>query len=286
MPPKTIAVINMKGGVGKTTLAWNLALHLFSSHKQKVLLIDLDPQANATLLGLSEEEFENHRKTKKTVADLFINCYKKYGPFPKLDENSVENYDDFIFQCEKSVDGTAYCDIIPSELELSWVLKNAYIDPFLLEKTLSSKYFDKYGYILIDCAPTNSILTTLSLNAAKRILVPVMADVFAVYGVKLTKDVIEQHKDDYDVDTKVIGLVFVRYEKDKANQREYKSKVVSAWGSATFTASIRDNDFYKISNGKRTDISHSAAHQEVKDEFEEFTTEFIEKTEQTIKGNL
>jgi len=286
MPPKTVAIINMKGGVGKTTLAWNLAIHLFSSHQQRVLLVDLDPQANATLLGLSEDEFENHRKTKKTIADLFIDCYKKYGPFPKPNESLRQNYDDFIFQCEKSDDGTAFCDIIPSELELSWVLKNAYIDPFLLEKTLNSPYFDKYGYILIDCAPTNSILTTLSLNAAKKILVPVMADVFAVYGVDLTKDVIEQHKEDYGVDTKVIGLVFVRYESDKANQREYKSKVVGKWGRTTFTASIRNNDHYKISNGQRKDISRSAAHQEVKDEFEQFTNEFIEKTEQAIKGNI
>jgi len=286
MSPKTVAIINMKGGVGKTTLAWNLAFHLFSSHQQKVLLVDLDPQANATLLGLSEDEFENHRKTKKTIADLFIDCYKKYGPFPKPKESLRQNYDDFIFQCEKSDDGTACCDIIPSELELSWVLKNAYIDPFLLEKTLNSSYFDKYGYILIDCAPTNSILTTLSLNAAKKILVPVMADVFAVYGVDLTKDVIEQHKEDYGVDIKVIGLVFVRYELDKANQREYKSKVVGKWGRATFTESIRNNDYYKISNGQRKDISRSAAHQDVKDEFEKFTKEFIEKTEQAIKGNV
>jgi chromosome partitioning protein len=65
MAPKIIAVINMKGGVGKTTLSWNLALHLFSSHAKKVLLIDLDPQANATLLGLSKEEFDNHKKPKK-----------------------------------------------------------------------------------------------------------------------------------------------------------------------------------------------------------------------------
>jgi chromosome partitioning protein len=286
MPPKTIAIINMKGGVGKTTLAWNLALHLYSSHQEKVLLVDLDPQANATLLGLSEKEFEDHRKTKKTIADLFIDCYKKYGPFPKPNESLRHNYDDFIFQCEKTADGTACCDIIPSELELSWVLKNAYINPFVLEKTLSSPYFDKYGYILIDCAPTNSILTTLSLNAAKKILVPVMADVFAVYGVDLTKEVIEQHKDDYGVDTKVIGLVFVRYKSDLATQRDYKSKVVGKWGRATFTASIRNSEHYTISNGQRRDISRSEAHQDVKEEFEEFTKEFIAKTEQAIKGNV
>lgn len=286
MPPKTVAIINMKGGVGKTTLAWNLAYHLFSTHQQRVLIIDLDPQANATLLGLSEDEFNNHRRTKKTIVDLFIDCYKKYGPFPKPSDSPRQSYDEFVFECGKSTDGKAYCHIIPSELELSWILKNAYVDPFFLEKALNSSYFEKYDYILIDCAPTNSILTTLSLNAAKNILVPVMADVFAVYGVDLTKGVIEQHKEDYGIETKVIGLVFVRYESDKANQREYRSKVIGQWGRTTFTTSIRNNDHYKISNGQRKDISRSAAHKEVKVEFEEFTKEFVEKTEQAVKGNI
>jgi chromosome partitioning protein len=183
------------------------------------------------------------------------------------------------------LDKTAYCDIFPSELELSSVLKGAYIDPFMLEKALCSKFFDKYDYILIDCAPTNSILTTLSLNAAKKILVPVMADTFAVYGAQLTQEVITQHKEDYGVDISIIGLVFVRYDEKKVNQQEFKSKVVAAWGGTTFTTSIRDNDFYKISNGKRTDIFHSAAHHEVKEEFDAFTDEFIIKTDKASKGS-
>ncbi len=279
MAPKTIAIINMKGGVGKTTLTWNLAQHLFSNHDKKVLIIDLDPQANATVLGLSEEEFKEHKQNKKTIADLFINCYRKYGPFPKPKSGTIVDYKDYIFRREVSIDKQAYLDLVPSELDLSAVLKGAYIDPFMLENVLGLPYFNKYEYILIDCAPTNSILTTLSLNAAKKILVPVMADTFAVYGVELMQEVLRQHKEDFNVEVGIIGLVFMRWEEKKANQQEFKEKIVAAWGGTTFRNSIRNNDWYKIANGRRTDISQSAAHDEVKREFTAFTREFIEKTE-------
>jgi chromosome partitioning protein len=284
MAPKTIAIINMKGGVGKTTLTWNLAQHLFSVHNKKVLVVDMDPQANATILGLSKEEYENHKKYKKTVADMFINCYRKYGPFPKTnDPVAWSDYDKYIFRREGSSDDGPCLDLIPSELDLSLVLRGAYVDPFMLEKALISAYFDKYHYVLIDCAPTNSILTSLSLNAAKQVLVPVMADTFAVYGVELLRKVIQQHKEDYNVEVSIMGLAFVRYDETKANQQKFRSDIVAAWGGTTFRTQIRESEFYKIANGRRTDIAHTAAHQPTKKEFDEFTIEFIEKTEQGEK---
>jgi|SRR5271157_411168 len=277
MAPKIIAIINMKGGVGKTTLAWNLAQHLFSIYGKKVLVADMDPQANASVLGLSKEEYSNHKKIKKTVADMFIDCYRKYGPFPKVDENAVvTSYEDYVFHRESS--GTGPCvDLIPSELSLSSVLMGAYVDPFRLQEILSSPFFDKYDYILIDCAPTNSILTALSLNAARQILVPMMADTFAFHGVDLMKEVIRQHKEDYDVDVRIIGLVFLRYRSDAANQEDFRSKIVDAWGGTTFKTTIRESEWYKIANGRRIDIAHTPAHLDTKKEFDDFTDEFIKK---------
>jgi chromosome partitioning protein len=270
----------MKGGVGKTTLTWNLAQHLFSVHNKKVLVVDMDPQANATILGLSKDEYENHKKTKKTVVDMFVNCYRKYGPFPKTNDYAAwSDYDKYIFRREGSSDSEPFLDLIPSELDLSLVLRGAYVDPFMLEKALSAKYFDKYHYILIDCAPTNSILTSLSLNAAKQVLVPVMADTFAVYGVELLRKVIQQHEEDYNVEVRIMGLAFVRYDEKMVNQQKFRSDIVAAWGGTTFRIPIRESEFYKIANGRRTDILHTAAHKPTKEEFDAFTIEFIEKTE-------
>lgn len=271
MPPKTIAIINMKGGVGKTTLAWNLGNSLCANYGAKVLIIDMDPQANATIVGLSKDERETHYRTKKTVADLFINCYRNYGPFQK--PVVPIDFNDYIFNRKSSGDH-ASLDLIPSELDLSWVLMGTYVNPLLLEKSLNSTFFSNYDYVLIDCAPTNSILTTLSLNAAKKVLVPVMADVFAIQGVELMKKVIHQHEEDYDTIIDIVGLVFVRY-KENVSQYNFKSEIVDAWGERTFDTVIHENEHYKIANGDRVPIDQTAAHQPVKKEFDDFTEEFL-----------
>jgi len=276
MPPKIVAIINMKGGVGKTTLTWNLSQHLFTSNK-KVLVVDMDPQANATSLGLTDGEYAEHKKSKKTIADLFVNCYRRYGPFPK-EEIKLEPKD-FIFRREQSEN--AFLDFVPSELNLSSILKGAYVDPFLLENLLKHSFFTQYDFIFIDCAPTNSNLTTLSLNAAKDILVPIMTDTFASHGIELLQEVIEQHKEDFDVHVNIIGLVFMRWRSDKANQADFKADLVKKYGSLTFETPIRDSEWYRIANGRRVDIRHTGAHEDCTGEFAKFVEEFLERIKKT-----
>ena len=100
MVAKKVSIINMKGGVGKTTLSINLALYLSEIKKMRVLLIDLDPQANATIVAIGEEKLKDLLKNKKSIADLFINCYKKYRSVVCNDIILLRNSDDrlFVFQ--------------------------------------------------------------------------------------------------------------------------------------------------------------------------------------------
>jgi len=283
MVAKKVSIINMKGGVGKTTLAFNLALYLSEVEKCKVLLIDFDPQANATLIGLSEEEYDNQLKTKKTIADLFINCYLQYGPFPNKREVKI-NIDELKFRRYESEDKKYFFDIIPSELNLSFILRGVHIGPFELEDAIIKKCENEYDYIIIDCAPTNSILTTLALNATKSVLIPVMADSFAVYGVELMKEIIKDHETDYFYDTKetikIIGLVFTMWDHTLSapqHQYEYSKKIIDHWGEKTFESKIWSNNWYKVANGIRGvgSFLDTPAHDEVKKEFIKFVNEFI-----------
>ena len=154
---KTIAVVNQKGGVGKTTSAVNLtaALHDLGL---KVLLCDFDPQANATSgMGLDK------RKIKYSVYDVTI--------------NGVET--------EKAICHTKYGDVLPSAADLAGAtveLIGADNRERVLEKALA-QVKDHYDLILIDCPPSLEMLTLNGLCAADGILVPVQCEYYALEGL-------------------------------------------------------------------------------------------------------
>lgn len=285
MVANKVSIINMKGGVGKTTLSINLALYLSEIMKKRVLLIDLDPQANATIVGIEENELNDFLiiKKKKSIADLFINCYKNYGPFPGMSKDKI-NINEYLYRAYESPDKVGYLDIIPSEINLSSILKGVQVGPFELKNKIIQEAENKYDYIIIDCAPTYSILTTLALNATEAVLIPVMADSFAIYGVKLMKQIIEEHEEDYGIDIKIVGLVFIMWDKtEPSNQTNFYQKIIKEWGRSTFRTKISKTDWYKISNYKGLGIWNSASHLNIKKEFEEYAAEFVKKVSENGK---
>ena len=265
----------MKGGVGKTTLSYNLAMELYEKNK-KVLLIDLDPQANASILVLSEEEYAAHKANKKTIADLFINCFKRFGPFDKprgLEETAFDNR--LLLHRKLFNQNGGYLDIIPSEISLGLILKGAHVNPYILEEMLKQEMFQQYDYILVDCAPTYSILTNIALNATKKVLIPVNADSFAIYGVKLMKEIINDHEEDFDTKVGIAGLVFVKWKtKNPVNQTECEKKIIPEWGETVFNTRIRESDYYKIANGMRIPVTDTRMSAEAKQELLDFVKEF------------
>lgn len=267
----------MKGGVGKTTLSFNLALYLAEMKSARVLLVDLDPQANATIVGAGEPELKAHLKTKKSIVDLFVNALRRYGPHSnKL--QAVPALDDFILNVYQESGGNGRFDLLPSQIELSLILRGIHVGPFDLKNHIIDQADERYDYIVVDCAPTYSILTTLALNATGAVLIPVMTDSFAIYGVQLLKAILDEHKEDFGMDVKVVGLVFTMWDRSLPSyQTQFSSKILTEWGQTAFQAKISRNDWYKVANGKRTTIWHSAAHKPYKEEFDEFVTEFLTK---------
>lgn len=274
---KKVAIINMKGGVGKTTLSLNLAFYLSQIEKKRVLLLDLDPQANATIVGMSESELTKHKAGKKTMVDLFINCYKQYGPFPHTEQENIE-LKEYLHESYISDDKKSYLHIIPSDILLSSVLKGVNLGPFDLNRLIIDEAEKKYDYIIVDCAPTHSILTTLALNATGAVLIPVMSDSFGIYGVKLMNQVLEEHKYDYGNEIEIVGLVFTMWEPKKEHQLTFSTKIIKNWGKKfTFNIKIVKSDWYKIANGKRVPFSQSGAHSEPKQDFQNFVHEYLQR---------
>lgn len=195
----------MKGGVGKTTLAVNLAWHFYHHERKNVLLVDLDPQFNATQYVMDFANFAKHRTSAGTIADLFIDQPKLELRVKKLKTDpSAALY-------EVKVDASARFDLLPSELDLGWVVKNPAQMEYRLEKVLASLR-TKYDYIFIDCAPTDSVLTTMALTASDYLVVPIRPDRFSILGFQNLLKTIDDFRTNCDDkhSVKTLGIVFTQ----------------------------------------------------------------------------
>lgn len=275
-----VSMINMKGGVGKTTLATQIAWYATRRLDKKVLLIDLDPQANASQSVMSPQTYVSYLDNSGlTVADIFEQFTPTgtaSGSPKKLDLLKT------IYNRVKYEDGSLL-DIVPSRLELSWTLRNPTGKETLLARFVA-KVEEGYDLIIIDCSPTDSILTDAAYHCSRYILVPIRAEFLASIGFPLLNRSVKafqmQHEDKV---IEVCGLVFNDFNRGniKREHRLARKDVrdkASKNGWYVFKNDIPHSDSYfrAARDGMPID-STSGAHYKVKTEFAAFAEEFFGK---------
>ena len=194
MKEKIISVINQKGGVGKTTTVINLAAGL-SLLGKKVLVIDLDPQGNATT-GLGLSNLENSDKTIYSV----LNGTRKISEV--IQKTQFENLNLI----------TSNVDLSGLEIETAGDSKRA----FILKNHLMAYLNDSgasYSHILIDCPPSLSLLTIMALVASNSLVVPLQAEFFALEGLTQLMKTIERIKNNLNQNLNIRGILLTMYDK-------------------------------------------------------------------------
>jgi chromosome partitioning protein len=275
-----VSLINMKGGVGKTTLAAQLA-HAAGRRNIRTLAVDLDPQANLSQSLLTPEKYVKHLRDKKpTIVQLF----EQY--FPPTSEYSspkpVEIHDVILKKSGYWTNTTL--DLIPSRLELSHTLKNPTGKERRLARALT-KVSDEYDLILIDCAPTESILTEAAYHASRYVLVPVKPEFLATIGLPLLARSIQEFEfENGDHQLDICGIVF-NHSSSYSDGPEGKKSIREVQGEAkkngwhVFETHVRYSASYPKAAREGTPIgSTSYARYEVTSEFSRFVDEFFEAT--------
>ncbi len=222
MYKKIISVINQKGGVGKTTTVINLAAGL-SMQGKKILVIDLDPQGNATT-GLGLSNTENSEETIYSV----LNGNKKLHDV--IQKTKFENL-----------------DLIASNVDLSGLEVETAGDSrraFILKDELTAYLNDSggsYNYILIDCPPSLSLLTIMALVASNSLLVPLQTEFFALEGITQLMKTIERIKKNLNPELSIRGILLTMFDKRNKLSGEVEKEARDYFKDKVYTTVVPRN---------------------------------------------
>ncbi|WP_369856183.1 ParA family protein [Candidatus Thalassolituus haligoni] len=212
-----LAITNQKGGVGKTTTAVNLAASLAAT-KRRVMLIDLDPQGNATMgSGVDKYALEN-----SLYEVLVQRCAVEEAIVPA---------------------GEAGYDLIPSNGDLTAAeveLINVIGREQRLRKALASVQ-GRYDYILIDCPPSLSMLTVNAMVAADAVLIPMQCEYYALEGLSALMETVDSIKDAYNPQLHIEGLLRTMYDPRNSLTEEVSAQLVSHFGKRVYDTVIPRN---------------------------------------------
>jgi len=214
---RTIAIINQKGGSGKTTTTVNLGSYL-GSFQKKTLIIDLDPQANTTIhLGFKPHEIE------RSIYNIMMDDSSFSETIIPTEINNLE-----IAPANINLSGV--------EIELAGVVGRE-----MVLKDAIAEIINRFDYILIDCPPSLSLLTINALTVAKEIIIPVQTEFFALEGMGKLFNTVDIVKKRLNRELEISGILPTMFDKRTNLSREVIDKIREYFKNKVYKTRIRKN---------------------------------------------
>lgn len=207
------STINLKGGVGKTTATVALAEFLSAEMRKDVLVIDLDPQTNATVMMIGEEKWKELNKNGHTIARLFSDALGSGNGQFDLEKTIQKNV--------SNVSSANTVDLIPSSLDLidlqdqlptmplGRFQANSPVD--VLRKAVK-RCLGNYHVVIIDCPPNLGIITLNGLRISERYLIPTIPDILSTYGIPQITSRVGEFSEQIAEDITPLGVVITKYQ--------------------------------------------------------------------------
>ncbi|MCP3425298.1 AAA family ATPase [Rothia sp. AR01] len=215
-PARVIAMVNQKGGVGKTTSTINLGAAL-AELGRKVLMVDFDPQgALSAGFGVNPHELDT------TVYNVMMD--RKVDVHEAIRSTEFENM-----------------DLLPANIDLS-AAEVQLVNEVAREQVLSQalrKVKDEYDVVLIDCQPSLGLLTVNALTAADGVVIPLICEFFALRAVALLVDSIEKVQDRLNPDLQIDGVLATMFDSRTLHSREVIARIIDAFGDKVFDTVIK-----------------------------------------------
>lgn len=217
MPKQIVAILNQKGGVGKTTTAINLAAYLAKGGR-KVLVVDIDPQGNTTSgLGLDKSKLD------ATLYDVL---------FSRADASKV---------MQKAT--SHKLNILPANEQLAGAEVEMVSLPareFMLKGILDNLTHD-HDFVLIDCPPSLGLLSVNALAAAQHVVIPVQAEYYALEGLSQLLSTVQQIREAINPDLNVLGVILTMYDSRNSLSEQVKKELEQYFGEKMFRTIIPRN---------------------------------------------
>ena len=256
-----LSFINLKGGVGKTTTAVAVAEILADEERKHVLLVDLDPQTNATVTLISEEKWAELDKTGKTIAQLFIDKLNPADP-PRFDVEQA-----IVRRVSTIERGIARLDLLPSSIRLIDIQDripmialsgNFTTSPLDILKNALHPVLDRYDYVIIDCPPSLGTVTKNGLRISTGYVIPTIPDIVSTWGIYQIVESVDRFARDIGHSIPALGIVATKVQSNNLHRRVIEDLKARRLGKFAESGALAQPPIFEGSVPQTVDVARGA----------------------------